>query len=592
MFESDQAIIGLMARHIWLNGEHPLFFYGQFYMGPVESYAAVPFFSLFGSSIFSLRLAMVPLVLLFLAIIYVLGRVAYGPVAGVLALAWLVLGPTLAVDRELTTFGGKQEMLVLAGVVMLCAWARLKLSERRPHGRRAWLTCLATYGLLGAASGLGVWSDWLIAPVVLSTLLVLALVRPRELFFWPAAFLIAGFVVAAFPFLQFNFAQQFASLHQALYFSNPSGASSLSRLSQLPIAIAQLAAMDLPAAVGSPHVCVQSMTDLQSYPWITHLGPLGSTCSLANIALSTVIVVLFVVATWPLAQAIRASLRGIRAHTRYQSPRTLFSAAAVTRLWRKLDIPLSDEVALRTAQLWLRGIMIASTLAWVIAFVINPADLANPLTKSRYLVPVYLGTPVLFGTLYEMLRPGLAHLLRHAAPAVARVSSPDAEVRLSAKPYFTWGAIARAYLAGAALIVLLALSLVDGFAMAADAGNTSLYALPEPPASAKILTFFDAHEVHTFYTDSYYTCYRYAFESNERQVCAVLGADGRAAPQIWLNRYAPYVLAVARDPHPAYLLTASTGEALAFASSDLPRMGYKRAVVSGRAIYYFSDAGR
>jgi hypothetical protein len=75
---------------------------------------------------------------------------------------------------------------------------------------------------------------------------------------------------------------------------------------------------------------------------------------------------------------------------------------------------------------------------------------------------------------------------------------------------------------------------------------------------------------------------------HERQVCAVLDADGLAAPQIWINRYALYVSAVANDPHCAYLLAASPAEAKAFLAGKLPGMGYKRAVVSGHAIYYFA----
>jgi hypothetical protein len=181
VFESDQAIIGLMARHIWLKGERPLFFYGQHYMGPVEAYLAAPMFALFGSSVFTLRLAVLPLALLFLVAIYALGRIMYGPAVAVLALMWLVMGPTVAVDRGLTTVGGKQELLVLACVILLCAWLRLRLPERRAQDRATRLRCAATYAVLGAAIGLGVWSDWLIVPIVLATLVALLVARPREM---------------------------------------------------------------------------------------------------------------------------------------------------------------------------------------------------------------------------------------------------------------------------------------------------------------------------------------------------------------------------------------------------------------------------
>src|SRR5690348_6499925 len=38
--DSDEATFGLMARHISERGAHPIFFYGQNYMGAVEAYLA------------------------------------------------------------------------------------------------------------------------------------------------------------------------------------------------------------------------------------------------------------------------------------------------------------------------------------------------------------------------------------------------------------------------------------------------------------------------------------------------------------------------------------------------------------------------
>ena len=54
--DSDEAVIGLMARHI-LHGDRPTFFWGQNYMGPFEAYFAALLFALFGSSTFVLGLS-------------------------------------------------------------------------------------------------------------------------------------------------------------------------------------------------------------------------------------------------------------------------------------------------------------------------------------------------------------------------------------------------------------------------------------------------------------------------------------------------------------------------------------------------------
>jgi len=56
-FESDQAIYGLMAKHIVEGRAFPLFMYGQDYMLAVDSYLAAPFFAVLGPSVFSLHLS-------------------------------------------------------------------------------------------------------------------------------------------------------------------------------------------------------------------------------------------------------------------------------------------------------------------------------------------------------------------------------------------------------------------------------------------------------------------------------------------------------------------------------------------------------
>src|SRR5262245_65147200 len=53
-FNSDESIIGLMTDDILRHGAHPIFFYGQNYMGALQAYLAVPFFLLLGATPFAL----------------------------------------------------------------------------------------------------------------------------------------------------------------------------------------------------------------------------------------------------------------------------------------------------------------------------------------------------------------------------------------------------------------------------------------------------------------------------------------------------------------------------------------------------------
>ena len=57
-FDSDQAIIGLMAKHLAEGRAFPLFFYGQSYMLGVEAWVAAPFFLVAGPTVDALRASM------------------------------------------------------------------------------------------------------------------------------------------------------------------------------------------------------------------------------------------------------------------------------------------------------------------------------------------------------------------------------------------------------------------------------------------------------------------------------------------------------------------------------------------------------
>src|SRR2546430_759798 len=45
--DGDEAVVGLMARHIAFLGERPVFYYGQPYLGSLEAFSSAPLFVLF-----------------------------------------------------------------------------------------------------------------------------------------------------------------------------------------------------------------------------------------------------------------------------------------------------------------------------------------------------------------------------------------------------------------------------------------------------------------------------------------------------------------------------------------------------------------
>ena len=58
-FDSDQAVTGLMAKHLAQFKAFPLFFYGQHYVLGVEAWLVAPLFVVFPPSVFLLKLPLV-----------------------------------------------------------------------------------------------------------------------------------------------------------------------------------------------------------------------------------------------------------------------------------------------------------------------------------------------------------------------------------------------------------------------------------------------------------------------------------------------------------------------------------------------------
>src|SRR6476620_8912680 len=71
-FDSDQAIFGLMAKHIAEGRAFPVFMYGQTYILAVQAWMAAPFVMIAGASVATLKL---PLLIINVAIVILLVRI-------------------------------------------------------------------------------------------------------------------------------------------------------------------------------------------------------------------------------------------------------------------------------------------------------------------------------------------------------------------------------------------------------------------------------------------------------------------------------------------------------------------------------------
>ena len=119
-FDSDQAVVGLMAKHLSEGRGFPLFFYGQNYMLGVESWLAVPCFWIGGPTVAMLRAPLV-LVNLAVALATVLLFVRRGLAPGLaLAVALPLIATTPIFSVELLTVLGAS---VEPFLYLLILWA-------------------------------------------------------------------------------------------------------------------------------------------------------------------------------------------------------------------------------------------------------------------------------------------------------------------------------------------------------------------------------------------------------------------------------------------------------------------------------------
>jgi len=170
-FHSDEAVVALMARHI-LQGERPVFFYGQAYMGSLDAWLVAVGFSLFGESVLTIRIVQAILYLLIVATGYLFAwRISRKPMIAAVTGLILALPPVLYALYTTATLGGYNEMLLCGTLVLLFGY------DVAGAHRRSWWRWAA----LGLAAGLGWWANGLIIAFALPVALLIVVRFVRRL---------------------------------------------------------------------------------------------------------------------------------------------------------------------------------------------------------------------------------------------------------------------------------------------------------------------------------------------------------------------------------------------------------------------------
>ena len=134
---SDEATMDLMALHIAYHGAHPIFFYGQGYMGCIQAYIGALLFHIFGVSIFSVRLGLVLMYALFLIGMYYLTSLLYTRLFALYIVGLLSFGSSSLLTVQLFANGGYAETRVFGVFIALIAFWLAYTSQPLEQHRNA-----------------------------------------------------------------------------------------------------------------------------------------------------------------------------------------------------------------------------------------------------------------------------------------------------------------------------------------------------------------------------------------------------------------------------------------------------------------------
>ncbi len=195
----DAGIVALMAKHIVELRELPVFFYGQAYMGSLEAYTSALWCLLFGTSGFWVGMGTVLFSVLLLPLVYAWGRDAGGDrFAGLMALAWCVVGPHGFFHYNVSPRGGYALTLLLTSFIL---WYGTRIVHRRMDGVPV---SVGSFLLLGLCAGVGWWTNQLIAGALAAAAAIFAVFLRGAL--WDKRLLAggAGFLAGSLPFWVYN----------------------------------------------------------------------------------------------------------------------------------------------------------------------------------------------------------------------------------------------------------------------------------------------------------------------------------------------------------------------------------------------------
>jgi 4-amino-4-deoxy-L-arabinose transferase-like glycosyltransferase len=204
-FNADEAITGLMARHI-VQGERPVFFYGQAYMGSLDAFLAAGLFRILGDTSLAIRILQIMLYTCTIITTACLGKKLMLTWEAGLIAALLMAIPVVNVTLYTTvSLGGYGEALVLSNCAFLCA---MQIQSQTKDAEGSLRKDMVIISLLGLITGMGFWVFGLTlvatVPAVVFSIVSIWQRRNRAGWLFPVGLLLLAvcFLLGSYPWWQ------------------------------------------------------------------------------------------------------------------------------------------------------------------------------------------------------------------------------------------------------------------------------------------------------------------------------------------------------------------------------------------------------
>lgn len=218
-FNSDEAIVALMAKHI-ISGERPLFFYGQAYMGSLDAFFVAAGFLIFGQHVWVIRFIQSILYLLTIITTVWIAKVLFNSYrSGIMAAAILAI-PTVNITLYTTvSLGGYGEALLLGNLVLLTVFGILR-NSKAVSGRKIYKEPLYWLSFLwGLLVGVGLWANGitLVYSIPSGIMIIWIFYESRKQLGYKGiaismVSIIFGFLIGACPFWLYGFQEGWQTL--------------------------------------------------------------------------------------------------------------------------------------------------------------------------------------------------------------------------------------------------------------------------------------------------------------------------------------------------------------------------------------------